>query len=111
MMKKQIQEMGMLALWSVGKGSATPPRFIHLTYKPEGEPKDRVAFVGKGLTFDSGGLNIKTGDYMRTMKMDKAGACTVLGIMKAVAQFKAPSGGARDHRCGGEHAQRNRIQT
>jgi leucyl aminopeptidase len=88
--EKQIQEMGMLALWSVGKGSATPPRFIHLTYKPEGEPKDRVAFVGKGLTFDSGGLNIKTGDYMRTMKMDKAGACTVLGIMKAVAQLKLP---------------------
>jgi len=88
--EKQIQEMGMLALWSVGKGSATPPRFIHLTYKPEGEPKDRVVFVGKGLTFDSGGLNIKTGDYMRTMKMDKAGACTVLGIMKAVAQLKLP---------------------
>jgi leucyl aminopeptidase len=88
--EKQIQEMGMLALWSVGKGSATPPRFIHLTYKPEGEPKDRVVFVGKGLTFDSGGLNIKTGDYMRTMKMDKSGACTVLGIMKAVAQLKLP---------------------
>jgi leucyl aminopeptidase len=88
--EKQIQEMGMLALWSVGKGSATPPRFIHLTYKPKGEPKDRVVFVGKGLTFDSGGLNIKTGDYMRTMKMDKSGACTVLGIMKAVAQLKLP---------------------
>jgi leucyl aminopeptidase len=88
--EKQIQEMGMLALWSVGNGSATPPRFIHLTYKPEGEPKDRVVFVGKGLTFDSGGLNIKTGDYMRTMKMDKSGACTVLGIMKAVAQLKLP---------------------
>ena len=88
--EKQIQEMGMLALWSVGKGSATPPRFIHLTYKPEGEPKDRVVFVGKGLTFDSGGLNIKTGDYMRTMKMYKSGACTVLGIMKAVAQLKLP---------------------
>jgi leucyl aminopeptidase len=88
--ERQIQEMGMLALWSVGKGSATPPRFIHLTYKPEGEPKDRVVFVGKGLTFDSGGLNIKTGDYMRTMKMDKSGACTVLGIMKAVAQLKLP---------------------
>ena len=88
--EKEIQEMGMMALWSVGKGSATPPRFIHLTYRPEGEPKDRIVFVGKGLTFDSGGLNIKTGDYMRTMKMDKSGACTVLGILKAVAELKLP---------------------
>ena len=86
--EKEIQEMGMLALWSVGRGSATPPRFIHLIYKPDGKPKDRVAIVGKGLTFDSGGLNIKPGDYMRTMKMDKSGACAVLGIMKAIAQLK-----------------------
>ncbi len=86
--EKEIREMGMEALWSVGKGSATPPRFIHLTYKPEGEAKDRIVIVGKGLTFDSGGLNIKTGNYMRTMKMDKSGACAVLGIMRAVAQLK-----------------------
>ncbi len=86
--EKEIQEMGMLALWSVGKGSATPPRFIHLTYKPKEKAKDRIAIVGKGLTFDSGGLNIKPGDYMRTMKMDKSGACAVLGIMKAIAQLK-----------------------
>ncbi len=86
--EKEIQDMGMLALWSVGKGSATPPRFIHLTYKPRGKPKDRIVIVGKGLTFDSGGLNIKPGDYMRTMKMDKSGACAVLGIMRAIAQLK-----------------------
>ncbi len=86
--EKQIQEMGMLALYSVGKGSAIPPRFIHLTYKPKGKPKEKIVLVGKGLTFDSGGLNIKPGDYMRTMKMDKSGACAVLGIMKAVAQLK-----------------------
>ncbi len=86
--EKQIQEMGMMALWSVGKGSATPPRFVHLVYRPSEEAKDKVAIVGKGLTFDSGGLNIKTGDYMRTMKMDKSGACVMLGIMKAIAQLK-----------------------
>ncbi len=86
--EKQIQEMGMFALWSVGKGSATPPRLVHLTYRPQGEPKDRIAIVGKGLTFDSGGLNIKTGDYMRTMKMDKSGACAMLGMMVAIAQLK-----------------------
>ncbi len=86
--EKEIQEMGMQALWSVGKGSATPPRFVHMVYKPQGEPKEKIAIVGKGLTFDSGGLNIKTGDYMRTMKMDKSGACAVIGIMKAIAQLK-----------------------
>ena len=86
--EKEIQEMGMMALYSVGKGSATPPRFIHLIYKPEGKPKEKIAIVGKGLTFDSGGLNIKPGDYMRNMKMDKSGACAVLGIMRAVAQLK-----------------------
>ncbi len=86
--EKEIQEMGMYALWSVGKGSATPPRFVHMVYKPEGEPKEKIAIVGKGLTFDSGGLNIKTGDYMRTMKMDKSGACAVIGIMKALAELK-----------------------
>ena len=86
--EKQIREMGMEALWSVGKGSSTPPRFIHLTYKPSGTPKAKIAIVGKGLTFDSGGLNIKPGDYMRTMKMDKSGACAVLGIMRALAQLK-----------------------
>ncbi len=86
--EKEIQDMGMLALWNVGKGSATPPRFIHITYKPKGKAKDRIAIVGKGLTFDSGGLNIKTGNFMRTMKMDKSGACAVLGIMRAIAQLK-----------------------
>jgi len=86
--EKQIQEMGMMALYSVGKGSATPPRFIHLIYKPSTKPKEKIAIVGKGLTFDSGGLNIKPGDYMRTMKMDKSGACAVLGIMRAIAQLK-----------------------
>ncbi len=85
--EKEIQDMGMLALYSVGKGSSTPPRLIHLTYKPP-NPRKRIVFVGKGLTFDSGGLNIKPGDYMRTMKMDKSGACAVLGIMKAVADLK-----------------------
>ena len=86
--EKEIQDMGMLALWSVGKGSSTPPRFIHMTYKPRGRAKDKIVIVGKGLTFDSGGLNIKPGDYMRTMKMDKSGACAVLGIMRAIAQLK-----------------------
>jgi len=81
----RMGEMGMKGILSVGSGSHNPPRLIHLAYRPEGTSKGRVAFVGKGLTFDSGGLNIKPGDYMRSMKGDKTGACNVLAVMRAVA--------------------------
>lgn len=81
----RMGEMGMKGILSVGSGSHNPPRLIHLAYRPEGASKGRVAFVGKGLTFDSGGLNIKPGDYMRSMKGDKTGACNVLAVMRAVA--------------------------
>jgi len=86
--EKEIREMGMEALYAVGKGSATPPRLIHLTYKPRGRAKEKIVLVGKGLTFDSGGLNVKPGDYMRHMKMDKSGACAVLAVMRAVAKLR-----------------------
>lgn len=90
--EKWIQEQGMNGLWMVGKGSDTPPRFIHMIYRPKNAKKNnkKIAIVGKGLTFDSGGLNIKTGDYMRTMKLDKSGACNTIGIMLAIAKLKAP---------------------
>ena len=81
----RMGEMGMKGILSVGSGSHNPPRLIHLAYRPEGASKGRVAFVGKGITFDSGGLNIKPGDYMRSMKGDKTGACNVLAVMRAVA--------------------------
>ena len=81
-------EKEMPGLWAVGKGSAVKPRFIHIRYKPQGEAKKKLAFVGKGLTFDSGGLNIKPEQFMKTMKMDKAGACAVLGIFKALGELK-----------------------
>lgn len=85
--EKQIEEMGMGAYLAVAKGSENPPRFIHITYRPE-NPKGEYAIVGKGLMFDSGGLNIKTGDFMRWMKTDKSGACAVLGIFKAIGELK-----------------------
>ena len=85
--EEEIEKLGMNAYLSVAKGSANPPRFIHLTYKPK-NPKKEIAIVGKGLTFDSGGLNIKPGDYMRWMKSDKSGACAVLGIFKAIGELK-----------------------
>jgi len=80
-------EREMPGLWAVGKGSAVKPRFIHIKYKPQ-KAKEKIAFVGKGLTFDSGGLNIKPEQFMKTMKMDKAGACAVLGIFKALGELK-----------------------
>ncbi len=60
-----------------------------MIYKPQ-NPVEKIAFVGKGITFDSGGLNIKPSDFMRTMKGDKAGACNVLGLMRAIAKMNLP---------------------
>jgi leucyl aminopeptidase len=85
-----IRQMGMEALWSVGKGSKNKPRLIHLAWKPGEAARERIALVGKGLTFDSGGLNIKPGDFMRTMKGDKSGACAVLAAMSAVSALGLP---------------------
>jgi len=64
------------------------PKFIHLIYKPTGRTKDKIAIVGKGVTFDSGGLNIKTGDSMEQMKIDMGGAATVVGLFSVLAQLK-----------------------
>ena len=83
----EIEKMGMNAYLAVARGSANPPRFIHLTYRPK-KSKNEIALIGKGLTFDSGGLNIKPGDYMRWMKSDKSGACAVLGVFKAIGEIK-----------------------
>ncbi|RMD58975.1 MAG: leucyl aminopeptidase [Nitrospirae bacterium] len=84
----EIKKMGMGAFEAVAKGSDNPACFIHILYKPYNKtPKKKVAIVGKGLTFDSGGLNIKTGQHMRFMKTDKAGACAVLGVMSALPKL------------------------
>lgn len=84
----RIENEGMGAYYAVGAGSANAPRFIHLTYNPEGEAKGHIALVGKGITFDSGGLDIKPAEYMLTMKGDKSGACAVLGAIRAAAILK-----------------------
>ncbi len=86
----ELREKGMNALLSVGQGSVTPPRLIHLVYVPKGEPKCTMALVGKGITFDSGGLSLKPADSMVTMKGDKTGACVVLGAIKAAAELELP---------------------
>jgi leucyl aminopeptidase len=87
--QEDCEKLGMGAFLGVALASDLPPKFIHLTYKPEGTPKRRVAIVGKGLTFDSGGLNIKgAGSGIETMKIDMGGAAATLGAAKAIAQIK-----------------------
>lgn len=85
--EREIQQLGMGAFYAVGQGSANPPRFIELVYKPQGKPTQVVAMVGKGITFDSGGYSIKTAEGMITMKCDMAGAAAVLGAMQAIAKL------------------------
>ena len=81
---------GMNALLAVGRGSANPPRLVHIVYRPSGSPRRRVVVVGKGVTFDSGGLCIKTRESIKTMKHDKSGACIMLGVMRAAGALKLP---------------------
>ncbi|MDX1386937.1 MAG: leucyl aminopeptidase, partial [bacterium] len=81
---RQIEKMGMGALHGVGMGSAKPPVLIEMHYKPRGRIKKRVAIVGKGITFDSGGLSLKPPQHMETMKDDMAGSAAVLGTMKVL---------------------------
>lgn len=87
--REECEQLGMGAFLGVAQASELPPKFIHLTYKPEGTPRKKVAIVGKGLTFDSGGLNIKgAGSGIETMKMDMGGAAATLGAALAIGQLK-----------------------
>jgi leucyl aminopeptidase len=88
--KKGIEKLGMPLLLAVNRGSTEEPRFFHMTYKPVEAPKAKVVFVGKGLTFDSGGLCLKTAEGMMDMKMDMAGAAATVGIVIAAAELKLP---------------------
>lgn len=89
--KKAIAKLGMPLLLAVNRGSTEEPRFFHLSYKPAGVTKpQRVVFVGKGLTFDSGGLCLKTADGMLDMKADMAGAAATVGIVLAAARLELP---------------------
>lgn len=85
--EKKIKNDNMGAFYSVGKGSSNPPRLIHLKYSPK-NPKAKVALVGKGLTYDSGGLSLKPASAMTSMKADKSGGVTVLGIILAASKLK-----------------------
>ncbi|MGB2692404.1 MAG: leucyl aminopeptidase [Thermodesulfobacteriota bacterium] len=84
----EIEKRGMNGLMAVSSGSEEPPRFIHLTYEPTKKTRKSIAVVGKGITFDSGGLCLKPAGSMLTMKMDMGGSAVVLGVMKAIAVLK-----------------------
>ncbi|MCC6434135.1 MAG: leucyl aminopeptidase, partial [Acidimicrobiales bacterium] len=83
-----IEELGMGGLLGVNRGSAQPPRFVELRYRPAGRSRGTVALIGKGITFDSGGLSLKTGAGMMTMKCDMAGAAAVLGAFIAISRLQ-----------------------
>ena len=85
--EKGLKKEKMNAMLAVGRASRHESQLIHLAYKPA-NAKKRVALVGKGLTYDSGGLSLKPGASMVTMKMDKAGACATLGMIKAVSALQ-----------------------
>ncbi len=87
--KNEIKELNMNAFLAVGQGSVNEPKFIHLTYKPKNTPRKKIALVGKGITFDAGGMNIKPAQSMLTMKSDMSGAASVLGIIQAIANLKS----------------------
>lgn len=86
-----MAQLGMGALLGVAQGSTNPPFLIALQYRPPmPSTEDHLALVGKGVTFDTGGISIKPSEGMEKMKYDMAGAAAVLGAMKAISQLKPP---------------------
>ena len=88
--QKQMEKLGMGSLLGVSRGSDEPPKLIVMKYTPSRKQKSNklLALVGKGITFDSGGISLKPGENMELMKYDMTGAATVIGTMRAIAQLK-----------------------
>jgi leucyl aminopeptidase len=86
---EKLHELKMGAFWSVAQGSAEPPALIVLRYEPEGVKDGPVlGLVGKGITFDTGGISVKPADNMERMKYDMAGGAAIIGAMRAIALLK-----------------------
>jgi leucyl aminopeptidase len=85
-----MESMGLNGIVSVGKGSQNPPKLIILEYHGSTGDRRPYLLVGKGVTFDTGGISLKDSDKMDEMKFDKCGGCNVVAIMKAVASLKLP---------------------
>jgi leucyl aminopeptidase len=88
---EDMKKLGMNALLAVGQGSENKPRMAILRWNGGEKSQKPIAFVGKGVTFDSGGISLKPGDNMHEMRCDMAGSGTVLGLLKAVAANKLPT--------------------
>lgn len=86
--KKQIEELKMGLLLSVNKGSAWEPRVVIAEYTGDASSKEKTTIVGKGIVFDAGGYNIKTGGHMSGMKFDMSGSASAAGAIKAIAELK-----------------------
>ncbi|MBI2597898.1 MAG: aminopeptidase, partial [Candidatus Diapherotrites archaeon] len=84
--EKQLKRLGMELILAVGRGSESRPRLIIIEYNGNNETADKFLFVGKGITFDSGGLDLKPGESMQNMRDDMAGAAAVFGLLKTCAE-------------------------
>ncbi len=85
--RTEIENLKFGSFLAVARGSSEEPKFIHLKYSSQ-NPRKKIALIGKGITFDSGGLDIKPANSMLTMKCDMSGCATVLGVIKAIAQIE-----------------------
>jgi leucyl aminopeptidase len=88
--REQMAELGMGALLGVAQGSEQPPTFVILEHNAGRDDLDTVVLVGKGITFDSGGISIKPGEHMEAMKADMAGAAAVMGALRAASALDIP---------------------
>ncbi len=88
--KKKLEELGFGGLLGVNLGSTNPPTFSILEYKPTATPKAKIAIIGKGVTFDTGGISLKPSDGMGDMKADMSGGADVIGAVEAAARLKLP---------------------
>ncbi|MDD5312652.1 MAG: leucyl aminopeptidase [Dehalococcoidia bacterium] len=86
--RKEMEKAGMGALLGVAQGTSQPPKFIVLSYRGNNAGKDTIGFVGKGLTFDSGGLSLKGQEFMSDMKGDMSGGAAVIAAIGAIARLK-----------------------
>jgi len=88
MEQEEMEQLSMGALLGVAQGSRQPPKFIILSYKGDKRSKSALGFIGKGITFDSGGISIKPSEGMEEMKGDMAGGATVIAAMRAIGQLR-----------------------
>jgi leucyl aminopeptidase len=106
---KDMEKLGMGGILGVGVGGAVPPRLVELIYKPTSKAKKVIALVGKGITFDSGGLSLKPAQSMETMKDDMSGSAAVLGVMSVLSEL-APSVEVRGYMAIAENMPGGRAQ-